>query len=145
MKNGSWKKKTFLAILLLLVGIAIEYDAFFAEKTIRMVSDKNGSKSLSTFAKFIKDISINVPVLYGIFSIGLALILGVGAAIIRKIISDPKNFNRLLNVSSSDSVSLTLDFFFLNRLYSAKRNFILSETFSFMVIFYIMAVKLKIL
>ena len=42
------------------------------------------------FAKFIKDISINVPVLYGIFSIGLALVLGVGAAIIRKFISDAR-------------------------------------------------------
>ena len=41
-------------------------------------------------AKFIKDISINVPVLYGIFSIGLALVLGVGAAIIRKFISDTR-------------------------------------------------------
>ena len=87
-KVDSTEFKTILAILLLLVGIAIAYDAFFAEKTIRMVSDKNGTKSLSVFAKFIKDISINVPVLYGIFSIGLALVLGVGAAIIRKIISD---------------------------------------------------------
>ena len=86
-----------MAILLLLVGIAIAYDAFFAEKTLRMVSDKDGTKSLSTFAKFIKDISINVPVLYGIFSIGLALILGVGAAIVRKIISDlRKNYKKAI-------------------------------------------------
>ena len=82
--------KTILAILLLLVGVAIAYDAFFAEKTIRVVSESNGGKSLSVFAKFIKDISINVPVLYGIFSIGLALVLGVGAAIIRKFISDAR-------------------------------------------------------
>ena len=82
--------KTILAVLLLLVGVAIAYDAFFAEKTIRFVSEKNGTKELSTFAKFIKDISINVPVLYGIFSIGLALVLGVGAAIIRKFISDAR-------------------------------------------------------
>ena len=74
----------------MLVGIAIAYDAFFAEKTIRFVSEKNGTKELSTFAKFIKDISINVPVLYGIFSIGLALVLGVGAAVIRKFISDSR-------------------------------------------------------
>ena len=86
--------KTILAILLLLVGVAIAYDSFFAEKTIRMVSDKNGTKSLSTFAKFIKDISINVPILYGIFSIGLALVLGVGAAIVRKIISDIRKKNK---------------------------------------------------
>ena len=87
-KFDSSQFKTILAILLLVVGIAIAYDAFFAEKTIRIVSEKDGVKSLSTFAKFIKDISINVPVLYGIFSIGLALVLGVGAAIIRKIFSD---------------------------------------------------------
>jgi len=80
--------KTILAILLLAVGVAVAYDAFFAEKTIRALSEKNGTQSLSVFAKFIKDISINVPVLYGIFSIGLALVLGVGAAIIRKIVSD---------------------------------------------------------
>ena len=87
-KFDSSQFKTILAILLLVVGIAIAYDAFFAEKTIRIVSEKDGVKSLSTFAKFIKDISINVPVLYGIFSIGLALVLGVGAAKIRKIFSD---------------------------------------------------------
>ena len=82
--------KTILAILLLLVGVAIAYDAFFAEKTIKIISETNGTQSLSVFAKFIKDISINVPVLYGIFSIGLALVLGVGAAIIRKFISDAR-------------------------------------------------------
>ena len=82
--------KTILAILLLLVGVAIAYDAFFAEKTIRDVTESNGTQSLSVFAKFIKDISINVPVLYGIFSIGLALVLGVAAAIIRKFISDAR-------------------------------------------------------
>ena len=87
-KVDSSQFKTILATLLLLVGIAIAYDAFFAEKTIRVITDENSTQSLSTFAKFIKDISINVPVLYGIFSISLALILGVGAAIIRKIISD---------------------------------------------------------
>ena len=89
-KFDSSQFKTILAILLLLVGIAIAYDAFFAEKTIRAISETNGTQSLSVFAKFIKDISINVPVLYGIFSIGLALVLGVGAAIIRKFISDTR-------------------------------------------------------
>jgi len=89
-KFDSSQFKTILAILLLLVGIAIAYDAFFAEKSIRVVSEGNGIKTLSPFAKFIKDISINVPILYGIFSIALALVLGVGAAIIRKIISDTR-------------------------------------------------------
>ena len=89
-KFDSSQFKTILALLLLIVGIAIAYDAFFAEKTIRIVSDKNGAESLTAFAKFIKDISINVPILYGVFSIGLALVLGVGSAIIRKIISDAR-------------------------------------------------------
>ena len=87
-KVDSSEFKTILAVLLLLVGIAIAYDAFFAEKSVKVISESNGSKLLSPFAKFIKNISINVPILYGIFSISLALILGVGAAIVRKIISD---------------------------------------------------------
>ena len=87
-KVDSSQFKTILAILLLTVGVAVAYDAFFAEKAIKAISEENGTQSLSVFAKFIKEISINVPVLYGIFSIGLALVLGVGAAIIRKIFSD---------------------------------------------------------
>ena len=87
-KVDSSQFKTILALLLLLVGIAIAYDAFFTEKSIRIISETNGVKALSPFAKFIKEISINVPILYGIFSIALALILGVGAAIIRKVFSN---------------------------------------------------------
>ena len=87
-KVDSSQFKAILAFLLLLVGIAIAYDAFFTEKSIRIISETNGVKALSPFAKFIKEISINVPILYGIFSIALALILGVGAAIIRKVFSN---------------------------------------------------------
>jgi hypothetical protein len=87
-KVDSSQFKAILAFLLLLVGIAIAYDAFFTEKSIRIISENNGVKTLSPFAKFIKEISINVPILYGIFSIALALILGVGAAIIRKVFSN---------------------------------------------------------
>ena len=72
---------------MLLVGIAIAYDAFFAEKTLE-IANNNGAKTLSPFAKFIKDISINVPVLYGMISILLALVLGVGAAILRRFFSN---------------------------------------------------------
>ena len=93
-KVDSSQFKTILAALLLLVGIAIAYDAFFAEKSLRIMSESNGVQSLSPFAKFIKDVSINVPILYGIFSIALALILGVGAAIVRKIFSDLRKQNK---------------------------------------------------
>ena len=89
--------KTILAALLLLVGIAIAYDAFFAEKTLEVVSN-NGAKTLSPFAKFIKDISVNVPVLYGMLSILLALILGVGAAILRRFFS---NLRKNMKVAKS--------------------------------------------
>jgi len=87
-KVDSTQFKTILAALLLLVGIAIAYDAFFAEKSIRLVSENNGTQSLSLFAKFIKDISVNVPIIYGMISIILALVLGVGAAIIRRFFSN---------------------------------------------------------
>ena len=80
--------KTILAILLLLVGIAIAYDTFFAEETIRIVSENNGVQSLSPLAKFIKEFSIKGPFLYGMLSIILALVLGVGAAVIRRVISN---------------------------------------------------------
>jgi len=87
-KVDSYEFKTILAVLLLLVGIAIAYDAFFAEKSIRLVSENNGTQSLSPFAKFIKDISVNTPIIYGMISIILALVLGVGAAIIRRFFSN---------------------------------------------------------
>ena len=87
-KVDSSQFKTILAGLLLLVGIAIAYDAFFAEQSIKMVSENNGSKLLNPFAKFIKDISVNTPIIYGMISIILALVLGVGAAIIRRFFSN---------------------------------------------------------
>ena len=87
-KVDSTQFKTILAALLLLVGIAIAYDTFFVEKSIRLVSENSGTQSLSPFAKFIKDISVNVPIIYGMISIILALVLGVGAAIIRRFFSN---------------------------------------------------------
>ena len=87
-KFDSSQFKTILAILLLLVGIAIAYDSFFAEESLRIVSDNNGVQLLSPLAKFIKDFSVEGPILYGMFSIVIALVSGVGAAIIRKSFSN---------------------------------------------------------
>ena len=87
-KVDSTQFKTILAALLLLVGIAIAYDTFFVEKSIRLVSENNGTQVLSPFAKFIKDISVNVPIIYGMISIILALVFGVGAAILRRFFSN---------------------------------------------------------
>ena len=86
-KVDSSQFKTILAILLLLVGIAIAYDSFFAEEAIKEVQN-NGVKSLSPLAIFVRDLSKEVPYLYGMFSIVLALVLGVGAAIIRRFFSN---------------------------------------------------------
>jgi len=81
--------KTILALLLLLVGIAIAYDTFFAEETVKMATD-NGIKTLGPVSQFVKKLSEEVPVLYGLFSITLALVLGVAAAIVRRFFSNLK-------------------------------------------------------
>jgi len=79
--------KTILAVLLLLVGIAIAYDSFFAEEAIKEVTN-NGVSTLGPISLFVRDLSNNVPVLYGMASIVLALVFGVGAAIIRRQLSN---------------------------------------------------------
>ena len=86
-KVDSSQFKTILAILLLLVGIAIAYDSFFAEETVVMTIN-NGTKTLGPISQFVKKLSDEVPVLYGLFSIVLALVLGVSAAIIRRQLSN---------------------------------------------------------
>ena len=79
--------KTLLAILLLLVGIAIAYDTFFAEHVVSDVT-KIDVNELNPLSIFIKKLSIEMPILYGLFSILFALTLGVGSAFIRKFFSN---------------------------------------------------------
>ena len=79
--------KTLLALLLLIVGIAIAYDTFFAEQAIQEVK-KIDVNDLNPLSKFIKRLSIEVPVLYGLFSIVFAISLGVAAAFIRRFFSN---------------------------------------------------------
>ena len=82
--------KALLAILLLLVGIAIAYETFFAEQvkkdTIQIITSE-----LNFFSLFILDFSKDMPFFYGLFSIMFAVFLGVGAALIRRVISNFKN------------------------------------------------------
>jgi uncharacterized membrane protein YfcA len=78
--------KALLAVLLLIVGIAIAYDTFFAEEI------KNGTTTISPqglnfFSNFIKDFSKDMPFFYGLFSILFAVLLGIGAAFVRRSIS----------------------------------------------------------
>ena len=86
-KVDSSQFKTILALLLLLVGIAIAYDSFFAEDIVKTTKD-NSIVTFGPVAQFVKKLSDEVPVLYGLASITLALVLGVGAAIVRKQISN---------------------------------------------------------
>ncbi len=81
--------KTLLAILLLLVGIAIAYDTFFVEQTIKEINKIDINK-LNPISIFIHKLSTEVPILYGLFSIIFAVTLGVSAAFIRKFFSNLK-------------------------------------------------------
>ena len=61
-----------------------EFDAEEAAKEV--VS--NGTKNLGHFSTFIRDLSKNFPIQYGIISIIFAIVLGVAAAIIRRFFSN---------------------------------------------------------
>ena len=79
--------RALLAILLLIVGIAIAYDTFFADQIINRTGNATGS-DLNFFSQFIIDFSKEMPFFYGLFTIMFAIILGVGAAFIRRFISN---------------------------------------------------------
>ena len=83
----STELKTLLAILLLAVGIAIAYDTFFAPDLIKEVTF-NDTKNLGPFSNFIKNLSKDFPIQYGLVSIIFAIVMGVAAAFTRKFFSD---------------------------------------------------------
>ena len=68
------------------VGIAIAYDTFFAEE-IKNGTTLTTTQDLNFFSSFIKDFSKDMPFFYGLFSIMFAVILGIGAAYVRRAIS----------------------------------------------------------
>ncbi len=87
--------KALLAILLLIVGIAIAYDTFFAEEAT------NGAtiitkEDLTPLSVLVQKFSAEMPIAYGFFSIFFAVALGVAAAFIRRFLSDlrKKYFNK---------------------------------------------------
>ena len=90
--------KTLLAVLLLVVGIAIAYDTFFAEHNVQEITKIN-KNDLNPLSMFIKRISVEVPILYGLFSIVFAVILGVAAAFIRRFFSNLRKKYFLLKKS----------------------------------------------
>ena len=81
--------RALLAVLLLIVGIAIAYDTFFADEVINGTTISVKS-DLNFFSRFIIDFSKEMPFFYGLFSIMFAIILGVGAAFLRRFISNLK-------------------------------------------------------
>ena len=81
--------RALLAILLLVVGIAIAYDSFFAEE-IQKETVKVVNADLNFFSLFIKQFSEEMPFFYGLFSIMFAVFLGVAAALIRRFFSNFK-------------------------------------------------------
>ena len=87
--------KALLAILLLIVGIAIAYDTFFAEHALNgqiKVSDKD----LTPLSILVQKFSKEMPIAYSLFSIFFAVTLGVAAAFIRRFLSDlrKKHFSK---------------------------------------------------
>ncbi len=81
--------RALLAILLLIVGIAIAYDTFFASEILNN-NQSTVSKDLNFFSEFIIDFSKEMPFFYGLFTIMFAIILGVAAAFMRKFVSNLK-------------------------------------------------------
>ena len=94
--EGMTLPELVLAILLLIVGIAIAYDTIFADEIINGASITTSS-DLNFFSTFIIDFSNEMPFFYGLFTIMFAIILGVGAACIRRFIS---NIRKKLAVTS---------------------------------------------
>ena len=85
-KVDSSEFKAILAILLLLVGIAIAYDTFFADEAINQLA-KTAPEKLNWLSQFVKDFQTEQPISYGLASIMLALGLGVAAAMVRHLFS----------------------------------------------------------
>ena len=79
--------KTLLAILLLVVGIAIAYDSFFAIHEAKQIIN-NETKNLDLFSNFIRNLSKDFPIQYGIISIIFAILLGIAGAFIRRFFSN---------------------------------------------------------
>ena len=81
--------RALLAVLLLIVGIAIAYDTFFADEVINGTT-MSVKSDLNFFSRFIIDFSKEMPFFYGLFSIMFAIVLGVAAAFLRRFISNLK-------------------------------------------------------
>jgi len=94
-KINSSGLKALLAILLLAVGIAIAYDTFFVEHVEKEIN-QIANNELNTLSMLVQKFSKEMPIVYSLFSIFFAVGLGIGAAFIRRFISDlrKKHFSK---------------------------------------------------
>ena len=94
-KINSSGLKALLAILLLAVGIAIAYDTFFVEHVEKEIN-QIAKNELNALSILVQKFSKEMPIVYSLFSIFFAVGLGIGAAFIRRFISDlrKKHFSK---------------------------------------------------
>ena len=91
IKVGTYLKaselKTLMAILFLAVGIAVAYDTFFRDHE-NILNNNLISVEMNQFYESLIELSNTFPASYGLFSIFLAIGLGISASIIRRSISN---------------------------------------------------------
>ena len=81
-KIDSSEFKTILALLILGVGVAIAYESFIKEEET-VVKKAINLENLDKISMFILDYSKDLPTFYGLTSVIIAVVVGVGAAILR--------------------------------------------------------------
>ena len=79
--------KTLMAILFLAVGIAVAYDTFFRDHE-NILNNNLISVEMNQFYESLIELSNTFPASYGLFSIFLAIGLGILASIIRRSVSN---------------------------------------------------------
>ena len=91
IKVGTYLKaselKTLMAILFLAVGIAVAYDTFFRDHE-NILNNNLISVEMNRFYESLIELSNTFPASYGLFSIFLAIGLGISASIIRRSVSN---------------------------------------------------------
>jgi F0F1-type ATP synthase assembly protein I len=92
IKVGTYLKaselKTLMAILFLAVGIAVAYDTFFRDHENILNNNNLNSVEMNQFYESLIELSNTFPASYGLFSIFLAIGLGISASVIRRSVSN---------------------------------------------------------
>ena len=80
--------KTLMAILFLAVGIAVAYDTFFRGHENILSNNSSNPVEMNQFYESLIELSNTFPASYGLFSIFLAIGLGISASVIRRSVSN---------------------------------------------------------